>query len=437
MRVLLGFLEVSGYYKYLRAGFLELGIPCDFINLHPDWRAYGGDDVPTFLVRWIRWTFSEVHVGPSRLVTKIIFTVLEHILGVLFLIWSLTKYDVYIFGFAQSFLSGTRFLRYWDLPVLRWFGKTIIFVFHGSDSRPGYISNSFMRNIFNTVDRETAVGEIRKQKLTIRKIEKYAHFVVSHPPAAHFFEKPIIQWLCLGTPFGPEDRPGTVSTSAEKNEQIRILHAPSSTDAKCTQEIQRMIKALRSNGYPIEFMVVSGQPNFKILEILDRCDFVVDELYSDSPLGGLVTEAAFHGKPSIVGGYYASQIARDVPDEFIPPTKFCLPDDMPRAIEDLVKNREHRECLGRKAREYVAQACSATEVARRYLRIINGDVPASWFFDPHRLRYLHGCGLSEQKAKALLCAVLECGGKAALQIGDKPELEELFIQFSQGGVDEA
>ena len=49
-----------------------------------------------------------------------------------------------------------------------------------------------------------------------------------------------------------------------------------------------------------------------ILAELARCDFVIDQLYSDYPLPGLATEAAWFGKPTVVGGYaqYAIRPAR-------------------------------------------------------------------------------------------------------------------------------
>jgi len=51
-------------------------------------------------------------------------------------------------------------------------------------------------------------------------------------------------------------------------------------------------------------------------------------------------------------------------------------------------------------------------------------------YDPKDIRYLHGWGLSEERAKYLVRAVIETGGKEALLLSDKPELEQLFLEFA-------
>lgn len=59
--------------------------------------------------------------------------------------------------------------------------------------------------------------------------------------------------------------------------------------------------------------------NATVLQELQQCDFVIDELYSDVPLAMLATEAAIFGKPVIVGGYYSNNFSPENPDSQIPP----------------------------------------------------------------------------------------------------------------------
>ena len=48
-------------------------------------------------------------------------------------------------------------------------------------------------------------------------------------------------------------------------------------------------------------------------------------------------------------------------------------------------------------------------------------------------RYLEGCGLSRDQARANVAAVVVAGGPAALCVSDKPELERLFLDFASDG----
>jgi hypothetical protein len=78
---------------------------------------------------------------------------------------------------------------------------------------------------------------------------------------------------------------------------------------------------------------------------------------------------------------------------------------------------------------------SPRRVAERYLRLIAGDVPADWRFDPREIEYLHGGALPEARARALIAAVVAQGGPAALQVGDKPVLERRLREFARARAD--
>jgi hypothetical protein len=103
---------------------------------------------------------------------------------------------------------------------------------------------------------------------------------------------------------------------------------------------------------------------------------------------------------------------------------------MEAAIETLIVDTAYRHELGAKAKQFAETNWAPKAVAARYLRLIHGDVPADWLFDPRQLRYLHGCGLPEARTKELVREVIACGGVDALQLQDKPELERLFVEFA-------
>jgi hypothetical protein len=102
----------------------------------------------------------------------------------------------------------------------------------------------------------------------------------------------------------------------------------------------------------------------------------------------------------------------------------------------LLSDPELRRRLGREAREFAYERWAASAVAERFMRVVTGDIPAEWVYDPAALRYAHGYGFTDSQVRALLAAVVDAGGVGALQVGDKPELERHLIELASGAVDE-
>jgi hypothetical protein len=233
----------------------------------------------------------------------------------------------------------------------------------------------------------------------------------------------------IGFPF---DRPQPKPQGDSDTTTVRILHSPSRPLSKGTPQIRQAIEHLRAKGLGIEYIEITGKPNHEVLAQLVRCDFVVDQLYSDLLLSGFATEAAFFGKPAVVGGYGLEAARRCYPDGEAPPSHICRPDDIETAIEKLVVDRAYRLQLGKDAQAFVRTQWSPVNVAQRYLQLIRGDVPAEWVCLPDDVSYLHGYGLPEQKVKQLVSDFIHQGGKACLQLADKPALERKFVEFSDG-----
>ncbi|MEO7296335.1 MAG: hypothetical protein ABIZ57_09330 [Candidatus Limnocylindria bacterium] len=340
----------------------------------------------------------------------------------LVLIWAILGYDVFVFGF------GTSFLRLRELPLLRLLGKRIVFVFHGSDARPPYIDG-----VRVAPDRAPPIAErllaTNRMKASIRRIERYADVVVAQPAFSHFFERPVVNFFSIGVPWRnhPERE-----TAVRSDDAVQILHSPSDPMVKGSARIQEVIERLRSEGLNLELTELRGVPNDVVLKRIATCDFVVDQIYSDAPMVGFATEAAVAGKPAIVGGYAWPENHRIIGSEAMPPVEECAPESLADAIRHLVTNREHREALGARARTFVTGRWSGTAIAERLLMVVDGSAPAEWLFDPRELRYVEGCGLTREQARASVAAVVAAGGPAALCVSDKPELERRFLEFAVG-----
>jgi glycosyltransferase involved in cell wall biosynthesis len=211
----------------------------------------------------------------------------------------------------------------------------------------------------------------------------------------------------------------------------KILHAPSSKFSKGTADIVKAIENLRSKGYQIELAVLSGVPNSEVRAAIARCDFVVDQLYSDTPMAAFVSEAAAMGKVAIVGGYFQSDIKKYVAEEEVPPSVYVQPEEIEGAIEGLLNNPQRLLELSQEVRRFVETRWSSKAVATRYLRLINDDVPDEWWVDPQSIEYIGGCGVSKTHIAQTVAAIIETYGPSALGVDDKPKLRAHLVALAE------
>ncbi|MEO7296545.1 MAG: hypothetical protein ABIZ57_10395 [Candidatus Limnocylindria bacterium] len=424
-RILLGPVEIAGYYAGLEAGLLELGVHALAIDLDGNPFRYGPGGVRLpLVVRMAKRARVGQRAASSARVRRLLWVVARIASHLLVLIWAIVRYDVFVFGF------GTSFFRLRDLPLLRLLGKRIVFVFHGSDARPPYIDG-----VRVAPDRAPPIAELllatSRMKESIRRIERYADVVVAQPAFSHFFERPVVNFFSVGVPW--RDQPAH-ETAVRSDDPVRILHSPSDPIVKGSARIHEVIERLRSDGLNLELTELRSVPNAVVLHRIATCDFMIDQIYSDAPMVGFATEAAVAGKPAIVGGYAWPENHRIIGSEAMPPVEECAPELLADAIRHLVTNREHREALGARAHTFVTGRWSGTAIAKRLLMLVDGSAPDEWLFDPKELRYLEGCGLSREQARASVAAVVAAGGPAALCLSDKPELERRFLEFAIGPV---
>lgn len=334
-------------------------------------------------------------------------------------IWALYHHDVFIFGFGKSFFNNL------DLPILKLFNKKVIFTFFGSDDRPPYI-DGFLRD----TTLKAYPTRARRIKTNIVTIEKYSDYIISHSAFAQFHQKQFINWLSIGIPFSIQPLVDSARTKTKTKNGIVILHSPSDPIAKGSTRIRAAISELLQKGYNINFVEITGKPHTEVIKELQECDFVVDQVYSDTPMAGFATEAAWFGKPAVVGGYYGEYIQNDYHQEHIPPSLYCHPDEITSAIERLIVDEEYRLELGRIAQGFVRTKWTPELVARRYLEIIEGTVPKEFMFDPNNIRYVQGGGMPEYRSKEIIRTMIGQYGIESLCLSDKPGLEQRFRDYA-------
>lgn len=425
-RIFIGFSEIAGYYGNLSSGLRSLGHPVVQFGAGSNIFAYKVDEVrqPAIAAIYDDLCRKRSTVPVGRIFRKYYYIIAIRLMRLCALFWSLGRHDVYIFSFGTSFLPW-----HLDLPFLRLLNKRVIScIAHGSEARPPFIDGG-RRDInsgeFMTVKKLASLTKQISRRMKF--IERHSDIVVAAGMTAHFLEKPFINAYLLGLPYGM--KPARLMR-ADNPPTVRILHSPSHPAAKGTERIRQAIASLKKKGHRIEYIEIIGQPNDVVLRELQNCDFVVDQLYSDTPMAGFAAEAAFHGKPAIVGGYGWDILKKIIPAEAFPPTEICHPDEIESAMEKLISSRSYRLALGKRACDFVTSRWHAQAVAEKYVRLMIGDIPPDWWFRPQQAEYVHGCALSEKEAKALTAGVVDHYGPAALQLDDKPDLRRKFLEFA-------
>jgi len=430
-RVFLGPCEVAGYYANLAKGFAELGVSCDYITYTDHPFSYGGENPKPRLLRWSGY-LDGFRIGSKRLyLFRAALVLLGMLLKGIWVALAVIRYDVFIFGFGQSLIAGNR-----DLWLLRRLGKTVISnLAHGSESRCIFIDGAYLKHDGGVaLSVEQLVSMQREKAALYKRFEKYSTYVVGAAASSHFSASKFINTLALGIPFAASEREIDIlevrKRSPEQSGHIRILHCPSHPAAKGTPHIEQAISNLIAKGHKIEFVLVHGRPHSEVLDEIQKCDFVVDQLYSDGPLAGFATEAAWFGKPAIVGGYSLDAIKTLAPPGMYPVSKICAPDDVQDAIEQLIVNRSERLRLGSEAQRFVRGMWNRTEVARRYMRLIDRDVPVSWWLRPETILLLEGAGQTLLRTKDNIRQMVNTYGVASLQLSHRPDLEAAFLKLA-------
>ncbi len=359
-RVFIGLKEIAGGASQLCLGFRELGHTCDFFSFQKHKFKYR-EPTNSILMRLIqaaydKWSKAwEARKEPARVFWKYTTKALLALL----LVGGLLKYDIFIFFFNTTFSK-----RQLDLPILKFFGKKTVFIYCGSDSRPPYLSGRYV-DLADTPEGVDQLAEMtRLQKLKIIRAEKYADHLIDIPPQALFHERKYISFEAIGKPglvpaIPPADR--------RDGAQTVIVHSPSNPKTKGTERVREIIAELKAEGYLIKYVELVGETNETVLRWLAECDLVIDQIWSDTPMAGLATEAAFRGKPTVVGGYYADFVKDELPDYLIAPTLFVHPDKVKEAVERLLNDPELRLELGARAKDFVEKNYKASLSAQKIL----------------------------------------------------------------------
>ena len=423
--------EVAGYLANLQRGFQELGHACHYVNLWGHPFEYGGQRSVPRLSRWSELTHRRLAAHRRRSPRWYVWLAMSWPLDLVIFAWAALHADLFIFTGRESLLR-----RNADLPLLKALGKRVVWVFLGSDHRPPYLNGKLVREARAEGDDiyRSLVTAAWVQRTTVRRIEQRVDAIVASSASAQFHTRSFVQNLAVGLPSGGADDDRAAAENGSDpvfiGNGVRILHAPSDP-AKGTAAIRDCVAEVRDAGIAVDYVEVSGRPNRDVRAAIVEAELVVDEMYSDTPLAVLGSEAAFLGTPVLVGGYYAEVIDREIAPELVPPSRFVNPERFCSELQELAGDEKRRRELGDLAQSFVHQRWSRAEVARRYLKIGAGEIPADWMYDPADLEYVHGWGIAEEQLREVLQTLIGRWGLPALAMDHNPALESRLLDLSR------
>ncbi|MGL4525513.1 MAG: hypothetical protein ACRCUC_00915, partial [Aestuariivirga sp.] len=298
--IFIGPMEIAGIGAGLAHGLAALGhVPYLWLSApHPF--AYAAEAPPAIVAIWQRIGQWRQNTPRSNIVLKALLVILHWLWAWPVLALALRRCEAFIFLYGRS-ITGTRL----ELLLIKALRRRIIVICLGSDARPPYMDGS-RRSADGRLPTPRRLARLSRQlKHQMRLHEAHADYIVNAPSTSQFQTRRYIDWFAMGL---PRMLPSADSEQARPEGRVRVLHSPSNPVLKGTPIILETIARLGAAGLPVDLVRIEKMPNAQVLRELASCDFVIDQLYSDSPMATFATEAAHFGKPAVVAGYFAAQM---------------------------------------------------------------------------------------------------------------------------------
>jgi|GEM_PF-543734 len=275
-------------------------------------------------------------------------------------------YDIFHF-WLRTLVFGPRYtgLIGADLPLIKLYGRKIVYRFTGMDLRDPKFDlehnpHSPFRHGFVAAGKDDE--PVRRAYIDLLRCH-VDQFVVQDPemgqymPDARIIPRalPLDDWPLVGVE--PNDRP-------------LIVHGPSNPVVKGTKFVLAACEELQAEGLSFDLKLVSGMTHAEAVSWYRRADIVIDQLLIGA-YGVLTMEAMALGKPVIC--YVRDDLFRPVYGEL--PIVNANPDNIKDRIRQLVKDFEMRREFSARGRAFVEEHHDANRVSLE-LKDLYGEVMA-------------------------------------------------------------
>jgi|LakMenEpi03Aug12_release.lakeMendotaPanAssembly.Ray.scaffolds.fasta_scaffold212154_2 hypothetical protein len=417
-RIFIGFSEIAGIYSRIVKELRDAGYPISFTETakHP-FGYHRGTDLSDFR---FEHRLSRADNRVTSVIPYLIFRTYH-------LFWALRNFDTFVFIYGRSFLP-----RNLDLPLLRLLRKRIVsLVGHGSEARPAFIDGAHWSNALKTSDPLQSIHQtFLQQKKHMRRIERSSSLVIAHPLTAQLLRKPAVAGTYIGIP-APDNHNVPVPNQSPDLSQVRVIHSPSDRRAKGSDIISDLVSRTTSDRYNLNYTELHGVSNSEVIAKLVESDIAIDQMYSDTGLGGFGTEAASLGVTVLSGCYGVSELNKSIQQAFLPPALVVHPRDVEEAFKRLLEDRDYRDKIASDCKTFVTSNWSTKNVSERFLLVVNGTFPLDWYFNPMMVSYVNGCGLEESELVKICQSGIARFGKKFVNIHHRPDLYEKIWNLIQ------
>ncbi|MFN3412151.1 MAG: hypothetical protein ACK4YF_08335 [Exilispira sp.] len=260
--------------------------------------------------------------------------------------------------------------------------------------------------------------------------------MISYPAHSQLLNKNFINGLLIGNPSFINSEIDYITNSSDfengkNNKPIKIIHAPSDILGKGTIYIRQMIEKIKIKGFDIDYIEVINKPHDFVIEKIKECDFVIDQLYSDTPLPLLSVEAALLKKPSVICGYYRDYLTFDLPENYFNFPLFSSPEIFEKFVEELCRSKELRIKLGNDMYNFLLNNWAKEIVAQKYIMIINNSFPEQWIYKPDKIEYIWGYGINKNDLINFLKNYIDKYGENGLFLRNKIKLIEKIKEIAK------
>lgn len=409
-RILLGPSDAGSLATRMANALCDQGARCFVLNLSPhpylagEDELHGARSVATKSISRMRDLARKGLLG--RLLNRGFLAMLR----VATVVWALFRVDAVILITNRSFFRSG-----FDVRLFRLVGIRIVRLFVGSDSRPRYLDGCHDALLDERTRSQYALwleAAVRRQFSKVERASRWADVVIENPLCGHFQRRPFVNWFCVGFPH--DERAFGGVSDRDPDARFVVMHCPSTLATKGTERIEAAIETLQAEGHSLEYVRITGMPRAEVLRALPRCDLLVDQLYSDSPMAAVASEAAAFCKTVLVGGYGWAELERVLPAGEVPPTIRIRPEDFEKELRALITGPRHEDSA-RRAYAFVNGHWSSDAVAERLAILLDpgGSIPDAWMCDPTAIRYWEGYGAPrEHRQRVLDCFVRERGSAA-------------------------
>jgi hypothetical protein len=299
-------------------------------------------------------------------------TLISLIASYLVFLWISLKYDIFHFYFDGSYLWPFGEYKL-ELPLLHLAGKKIIVLPYGGDARLESVTRKHKYNFCMDCTPATKYCDENKIRRRVEYFSKHADLVLGCADMVDTLPRWEGIWQY---PLDLSEWPPTPPSPDSKI--VKVVHATNHRMYKGTHFLISAIDELKSEGYPVELILVERMDNREARKIYEESDVIADQF-----IGGayalFAIEGMALGKPVMC--YLREGLYKYHPEWNECPIVNTDPGNIKQQLIRLINDKQLRQELGRRGPEYVKKYHSLESVGAaidKYYRYLWFDEKRSW-----------------------------------------------------------